>query len=144
MNDVPSAPLAVGRASEQVLYDGPPQMPLRSILIDALLCLLVVGIFMLGWHLFIYGKRRFRITDQSIRYETGWIKRRIEIVELFKVRDVQFEALLGRGTIIVHSHDTTSPLLTVSIPDAQRVFDALQRAIPVARQQARMALHQDY
>lgn len=131
-------------AEERLLYDGPPQLPLRQLVIDILLCLLVVGLFVLAWHVFINNKRRFRITTHSIRYETGWIQRQIEIIELFKVRDLQFSSTFNRGTIIVHSHDTTTPILPVAIPDAQRVFDELQRALPAARNQARLALRQDY
>ena len=131
-------------SNERVLYDGPPQLPLRQLVTDIVLCFLVVGLFSLAWHLFINGKRRFLVTTNSIRYEHGWINRKIELLDLFKVRDLEFASTFGRGVITVHSHDTTHPILKVPIADAQRVFDELQRAVPLARQRSGLALRQDY
>lgn len=135
---------AVDPSDERLLYDGPPQLPLKQLVIDIALCLLIVGLPLLAWHVFVNQKQRFRVTTRGIRYESGWIHRRIEIIELFKVRDLHFESTFGRGIITVHSQDTTTPLLRMPLPDAQAVFDALTRALPAARQQAQLALRQDY
>jgi membrane protein YdbS with pleckstrin-like domain len=84
---------------------------------------------------------RYRITNYRIDYERGVLTKKVDTLELWHVDDISFEQglferMFGVGTIIVMSHDPTTPKLTLrGIPRPRSIFDSLkQRIIAVKRQ----------
>ena len=84
---------------------------------------------------------RYRITNYRIDYERGLFSKDIDTLELWHVEDLKFhQSLLDRflyiGSIIVVSHDETTPRLLIrAIPNPRPVFETLkQRIITVKRQ----------
>jgi membrane protein YdbS with pleckstrin-like domain len=99
----------------------------------AILCLVIPVL--------IIRARRYRISNYRIDYERGLLSKRIDTLELWHVDDISFkQSLLDRilnvGTIIVMSHDDTTPKLELGgIPNPRAVFESLkQRIIAVKRQ----------
>ena len=92
---------------------------------------------------------RYRLTDQRLRWEYGFIGRRIEEVDLFRVNDVAvkqaaFERILGFGDITVYMTDASSPekiLHNVVGPD--RVKDLIREAVRRERQRRRVIVRED-
>lgn len=138
----PYAPAPVAAVPEQVIYEGPAQVPMNQIAVDILACLVCLGFVLLPWHFYVFRKTTYRITTRQIRIESGIITRRTEVMDLWKIRDVQLETTLGRDTVVIHSTDVSTPLLRIRIPGGRRVFEHLQVAIPAARQGAGVMLHQ--
>jgi membrane protein YdbS with pleckstrin-like domain len=84
---------------------------------------------------------RYRITNYRIDYGTGLLSRNIDTMELWHVEDIRLhqsllDRMLGVGTIIVYSHDDTTPQLNLhGLPDPMALFNVLkQRVIAVKRQ----------
>ena len=92
---------------------------------------------------------RYRLTDQRLRWEYGFIGRRIEEVDLFRVNDVgvkqaAFERILGFGDITVYMTDSSSPekiLHNIKGPD--RVKDLIREAVRRERQRRRVMVRED-
>jgi len=109
-----------------------------------LACALAVAVVGLGWLLYLNLRRksrRYRITDRTIDYEVGVLSRRVETMQLWRVRDLDFrqsilERMLGIATIHVFAHDQTDPEIVLrGLPASREIFDRLKDACDVARQQ---------
>jgi hypothetical protein len=84
---------------------------------------------------------RYRVSNYRIDFERGLLSKRIDTLELWHVEDISFrqsliDRVLGVGTIVVVSHDRTTPQLELkSLPNPRPLFDSLkQRIISVKRQ----------
>jgi hypothetical protein len=83
----------------------------------------------------------YRITNYRIDYGRGLLSRNIDTLELWHVEDLRMhqtllERMLGVGSIIVISHDDTTPQLDLDgLPNPMDLFNTLkQRVIAVKRQ----------
>src|SRR5438105_4665135 len=78
---------------------------------------------------------RYTLTPERLEIEKGIFGRRIESVELWRIRDVVldqtlFERLRGVGRITVYSSDQVEPQLDIGpVPGARILFDRLREAI---------------
>jgi membrane protein YdbS with pleckstrin-like domain len=128
---------------EDLIYQGRPDWrawPGLTILGFAL-APVVVGLVIL----LVLGIRKRSIswlmTTRRIETEIGWLTRRIDTLELWRVTDVQFrqgfwERMFGVASVVVVSHDETTPRLELcGLPGNREVFDQLANAVMVARQQ---------
>jgi len=103
----------------------------------------VVAAAGIGWYVWLYLEKRsthVRISTQTIDLETGIVGRTIDTVQLWRVRDIDFEQsvserLLGIARLRILSHDALQPeLLLRGMPGNRAVFDQLRDAIAIARQ----------
>lgn len=103
----------------------------------------VVAVFGVGWYVWLYLEKRsthVRISTQTIDLETGIVGRTIDTIQLWRVRDIDFEQsfserLLGIARLRILSHDAMQPqLLLRGMPGNREVFDRLRDAIAIARQ----------
>lgn len=84
---------------------------------------------------------KFIITNQRVKLETGIIFRRIDEVELYRIKDVKVDySLLNQafniGTITLRSSDPTTRDHALTIPyvfDARKVRETLRNAIEQSR-----------
>lgn len=92
---------------------------------------------------------RYRLTDQRLRWEYGFIGRRIEEVDLFRVNDVAvkqaaFERILGFGDITVYMTDASSPEKVLhNVVGPERVKDLIRQAVRRERQRRRVMVRED-
>lgn len=100
---------------------------------------LVIGIAFLIVHL----KRRslhIHITSQTIDIESGIFGKSIQTIQLWRIRDIDFqqslsERLLGIARIHILSTDKEQPQLTLSgLPASRTLFTELRDSIAIARQ----------
>lgn len=103
----------------------------------------LVAVFGVGWYVWLLLERRstrVRISQNSIDLETGIFGRTIDTVQLWRVRDIDFEQtfaerLLGIARIRILSHDKLQPeILLRGMPGSRQLFDQLRDAIAIARQ----------
>ncbi len=97
------------------------------------------AVFMLG--LTLYRKSiKFRVTTTIVETERGLLAKRIDVLQLWRVKDVQYkqnliDRMLGIAHIIVFAHDETSPKLEiVGLPASRQLFEQLRDSIEIARQ----------
>jgi membrane protein YdbS with pleckstrin-like domain len=97
----------------------------------------------LGWLAALNVARRslrYKITTRTIDVESGLLSRKIETLQLWKVRDIEFEQtlldrILNVARIKVYTHDVTNPQLLLSgMPESREVFEKLKDSIELARQ----------
>ncbi len=99
-----------------------------------------------GLWLYLGGELRrrathYRISTRTIDIEQGVLSRRIDTLQLWRVRDVMFEQtlperLLGIGRIRVITHDRSTPDLTLKgLPDARLLFEKMKAAVEGARRE---------
>ncbi len=92
---------------------------------------------------------RYKLSNQRLMIEVGFIGRRTEEIDLFRVNDVgvkqnALERIVGIGDIYLASADSSSPnkfLHNVKQPD--RVKDLLREASRQERQRRRVLLRED-
>lgn len=85
--------------------------------------------------------KKWKLTSKRIEIESGFLARRVDTLELWRVRDVEFrqslmDRLAGVSTISVTAHDGTYPALDVrGLPADRAIYDRLMNAVMQARQQ---------
>lgn len=91
----------------------------------------------------IHVKRRstkFRVTNTVIEYERGLIGKRIDVLQLWRVRDVIYkqniiDRVLGIAHIEVVAQDTKNPdFEIVGLPASRALFEQLRDSIEIQRQ----------
>lgn len=91
----------------------------------------------------------YRLFADRIEVESGLLSRRIENVELFRVRDVGLrQGLLGRlgnyGDVHIHSTDAGTPDILVRAIDAPKAFyQQVRQAVSESRAQNRTMIVED-
>ena len=112
-----------------------------------LFCAVIAALFLVSalW-LFAGGVSqhavRYSLGSARLEVERGLFGRRLESIELWRVRDVVldqtfFERVRGVGRITLHSTDRVEPVLTVGpVAGARALFERLRDAVAAARQNA--------
>jgi membrane protein YdbS with pleckstrin-like domain len=83
---------------------------------------------------------RFRVTNTVIEYERGMLSKRIDVVQLWRVRDVVYkqnlvDRILGIAHIEVVAQDATNPdLEIVGLPASRQLFEQIRDSIEIQRQ----------
>jgi membrane protein YdbS with pleckstrin-like domain len=105
------------------------------------LAALIIGLILIIAPVIYTRSIRYRISNYRIDFERGIVSRKIDTLELWHVEDISFhqnlfDRILGVGTIVVISHDETTPRLEMQgLPQPRPLFDSLkQRIIAVKRQ----------
>ena len=128
-------------SQEEVIWRGSP-----SAAVDFwwyVSCLLILPI---PWVLWRWISRRSEVTEittQRIRVTRGLLSKRVEELELYRVRDHTFVQpfalrIFGCGDLVLNTADFTTPTVTLSaIPADQSLRDALRNAIEECRDRKR-------
>jgi membrane protein YdbS with pleckstrin-like domain len=87
---------------------------------------------------------RVRMSNRSVECETGVFSKKIDVLELWRVRDVRYrqsllDRILGIAHIDVYTKDVTTPHLeVVGLPASRQVFEQLRDGIEIQRQSKRV------
>ena len=87
---------------------------------------------------------RVRVTNRSIETEIGLFSRAIDVVELWRVKDLRykqsfFDRILGIAHIEIFTRDVTTPNLEiVGLPASRQLFEKLRDSIEIQRQSRRV------
>ncbi|HTR49598.1 MAG TPA: PH domain-containing protein [Kofleriaceae bacterium] len=116
-------------ASESVAYK----------FLDVLIPLGAATAYMFG--LTFYRKSmKFRVTTTVIEYERGLLSKRIDVLQLWRIRDVVYkqnvvDRVLGIAHVEVVAQDVKNPdLEIVGMPASRQLFEQLRDAIEIQRQ----------
>lgn len=83
---------------------------------------------------------QFRVSNTVIELERGLLSKRIDVLQLWRVRDVRYkqtlsDRLLGIAHIDVFAQDSTTPHLEiVGMPASRQLFEQLRDSIEIQRQ----------
>jgi membrane protein YdbS with pleckstrin-like domain len=129
--------------SEEILWEGAPTWrawALRWIFGWVLLPVLV-GLFLLVPVWTRTRSKRWKLTSRRIEVESGMLSKRIDTLELWRVKDIEFrqsfvDRMANVASIVVTAHDPAQPVLEVRCtPGSRAVYDRLMAALMIARQQ---------
>ena len=87
---------------------------------------------------------RYRLSEDRLFCEKGFLNIRQEEVLLYRVRDLElkmslFQRLFGVGTICVHSSDKTLPHLDlINIKNPRGIKEMIHQSVEAAKDQRRM------
>ncbi len=128
---------------EQIIWEGRPDWrawPGMTVLGFALAPVLV-GLVILA----MLGVRKrsvfWRLTSNRIESEVGWLSRKVETLEMWKVRDVEFaqgtfQRMLGVGTYRITAHDDKeAAILIEGVPGDRDAYEKVMNAVMAARNQ---------
>jgi Bacterial PH domain/zinc-ribbon domain len=93
--------------------------------------------------------RRYKVTNERVMIERGFVSRRTEEIDLYRVNDVAvkqnvFERLLGFGDIYIHTTDSTAPDYRIhNAGDPDRIKDMIRFAARAERQRRRVLLRDE-
>jgi len=158
-----------GRGDRKLLYDGAPSWRayFTHYFLGGLATLFVPALFykVLGWvdaprgtrvlvylvllgvaalyffGLYLYRKSiKFRVTTSNIETERGMLSKKIDVLELWRCRDVRYkqnllDRILGIAHIEIYTADVTTPHLEiVGLPASRQLFEQLRDGIELQRQ----------
>ncbi len=95
-----------------------------------------------AWAIYRYlatANHRYALTDQRLLVESGIIIKRVESLELYRVKDMSIgstltQTIFGRGQIILQTTDASSPtLLLNAIPNAMDVSQLIRNTVEACR-----------
>ncbi len=118
------------------LRDNPPTM---TKLLDVVIPLGVAAVIVLGINLY-RGSIKFRVTNTLVETERGIIAKRIDVLQLWRCRDVAYkqnliDRILGIAHIEVYAQDATTPMIEiVGMPASRQLFEQLRDSIELQRQ----------
>lgn len=120
----PAAPHRTASTGERELWVGRPSQltNLRTFVIGAAFCWLVVPLGRAVWRYLIVRTTRYQLTTERLRTTRGIISRHVEELELYRVKDTAFsqsvfERVFGLATVRITSSDHSTPTTTIdSVP----------------------------
>lgn len=99
------------------------------------IALLIASSLMITWVILRIRTHRYKITRKLIEREQGLLMKRIDALDLGRVKDVELkqtimDRMLNIGTIEVFSSDKTDPVMFIeAIPNPRPVYEQLRDAV---------------
>ncbi len=113
--------------------------PNSTRLIFALILFGVAALYFAG--LYFYRKSiRFRVTTSNIETERGILSKKIDVLELWRCRDVRYkqtllDRILGIAHIEIFTADVSTPHLEITgLPASRQLFEQIRDGIELQRQ----------
>jgi len=108
---------------------------------EALYVVIPLAVMLVFWFgLNLYRRStKFRVTSTAIETERGFLSKRIDVLQLWRCRDVRYrqrltDRILGIAHIEVFAQDTTTPHLEiVGMPASRELFEQLRDSIEIQR-----------
>jgi membrane protein YdbS with pleckstrin-like domain len=104
----------------------------------------IVAIPYAVWRYLLVRNRRFEVTSQRIKVYSGVLSKKIEELELYRVKDTKFEQpfflrLFGLANVVIVSTDSTTPISMIpAIKNAQDLREKLRVLVEERRDQKRV------
>jgi uncharacterized membrane protein YdbT with pleckstrin-like domain len=128
---------------EEIIWDGRPSW--RAWAGDWIwgwvLLPVVVGLFFLLAVSMRMRSNRWKLTSRRIEIEKGLLSKRIDTLELWRVRDVEFrqsllDRMFGVARFLITAHDEGVPVIEIrGVPGDRATYDRLMLAVMEARKQ---------
>jgi uncharacterized membrane protein YdbT with pleckstrin-like domain len=148
MTDAMQAPMPPTPAEERPIFELKPAARAYpgSLFWGIVLLPVLIGLFLLLRVWYRTKAVRYRLTTQRLFVQTGLVAKKLEEVELFRVKDVTLsqgflQRLLGVGTVVVLSSDDTAPRLELAgIRQPMEVKETIRNAFRASRQREGMRM----
>jgi uncharacterized membrane protein YdbT with pleckstrin-like domain len=130
---------------ETPVWTGSPSQALHfwTYVVCALLCVLVVPIFIAAWKYIVTKCTVFELTSERLLITTGVLSRSTDQFELYRVKDIRYrepfmQRVFGLGTItLITSDRTNSELELPAIVDGKNVKELIRKHVEICRDRKR-------
>lgn len=128
--------------TETLIWEGRPSQwsNFPVFLICALLCVLIVPIFIALWRWLQTRYFVYRITSERVVITRGVLSKRTDELELYRVKDATliqpfWLRLVSLANIVLTTSDRTTPVVTITaVRDASRLREALRNSVERMRE----------
>jgi uncharacterized membrane protein YdbT with pleckstrin-like domain len=128
-------------APERPLWSGSPSqiINLGPFIGWGLLVWLVIPIFIILWRWLETRNLRYELTTERLRVRSGVFNRKLDELELYRVRDYRFEQplflrLFGLGNVLLTTADKSNPSVTLrAIRDGEALREQIRNAVEACR-----------
>lgn len=104
-----------------------------------------------GWPLSWVNRilTRYKLTNERLVVERGFVRKRVEQIDLYRVHDVDYkqgimERIFGMGDISIETSDATTPdIVLIDVKEPNRVKDLVWKAARIERQRRRVLLRDE-
>ena len=113
--------------------------PLMSKVLGIVIPVAAAAVYLFGLTLYRHSIK-FRVSNTAIEYERGLLSKRIDVIQLWRVRDVTYkqnlvDRILGIAHIEVIASDASTPQLEIKgMPASRQLFENLRDSIDIQRQ----------
>jgi len=126
---------------EQVIWKGTASHSLYfgTYVLCGLFCWLIIPLFIALSRYLRVRFKQYELNSERILVTSGWLNRRTEELELYRVRDLTleepfFQRLFGAGTLILHTTDASTPVLVMAgLPGAAALRGPLRKGVEASR-----------
>jgi len=141
----------VDKNAEVIRFEGIPSHAayFGEYVLYGLLSLVVIGLPFLIYRYLKTTSEKWRISNRRVQLQTGIVSTKIGSIELWRVRDIQYQQsftdrILGVATISLLSTDASDPLMQLrGLPEPLALYEWLKTEAETARRQHRvMAVEQ--
>jgi membrane protein YdbS with pleckstrin-like domain len=111
---------------------------LKTKALEVVIPICAVAVFFFGVNL-VRRSTMFRVTNTVIETERGMLSKRIDVLQLWRCRDVRYrqnlmDRILGIAHLDVFAQDSTTPHLEISgMPASRQLFEQLRDSIEIQR-----------
>ncbi len=133
-------------SEEKPLWNGTPSQVLNLpwFIFWGLLFWLVIPIFIILWQWLVLKNTKYELTSERLKTRHGVINKKMDDLELYRVRDYKFEQplflrLFGLGNITLQTSDKSHPVVVIrAIPNGEQLREQLRTAVEASRVKKRV------
>lgn len=126
---------------EAVAWTGSPSQLVNTpvFIVCALLVWLVVPLFVAIWKWLVVRNIRYELTTERVRLRDGVLNKRLDEVELYRVRDYRLEQpfylrIFSLGHITIRTTDSSNPVIVLrAIKNSEQVLEVVRRHVEDCR-----------
>ncbi len=128
-------------ADEQLIWSGTPSQVVNipTFIVWGLFFWLVVPLFVILWQWLVVRMTRYELTTERLRTRTGVINKKLDELELYRVRDYKLDQpiwlrIFSLGSIVLQTSDTSNPTVTIrAIPDSEHIREQIRTHVEACR-----------
>ena len=131
--------------NEKIIWQGNSSLisNFGSFMIGIILTLTVVGAIVgipyIIWTYLVIKNKKYELTQERLILRSGVLNKKIEELELFRIRDYSIEKpfiynIFGVGNIILTSSDKTNPYIKLeALKDIENLKNKIRNAVQITR-----------
>ena len=131
--------------NEKIIWQGNSSLisNFGSFMIGIILTLTVVGAIVgipyIIWTYLVIKNKKYELTQERLILKSGVLNKKIEELELFRVRDYSIEKpfiynMFGLGNIMLTSSDKTNPYIKLeALKDIENLKNKIRNAVQITR-----------
>jgi len=121
-----------------LIWRADARTPLMTRVLEVVIPVCAVAVFFFGVNL-VRRSIMFRVTNTVIETERGMLSKRIDVLQLWRCRDVRYrqnltDRILGIAHVEVFAQDSTTPHIEIfGMPASRQLFEQLRDSIEIQR-----------